>query len=308
LHWGHWFILPPEKDVQIICVGINYTNPRQFQSSLKLNYAPPISARAFLAQPDNIQALTCAIAATLSSMIVVTPDCAADKLTRQIEEVYGYQLKKELFLDLPYTDSVFMTARQIANGVSYFLQTTPEKVTELQQLLTDYLSQLKQRKISDRIFNTLPDNPALWHKWIVAIVGFPLYLYSELHNYIPYRLPGLLAVRLTHEAVYRAPINLLLGIFTFGLLYPLYTYIFTALVSNSQQHVLLYLISLPISGYFAFHYYRFVHSLRQKQRVWRLRKYDAVQWEALHQQRRRIVDLLETARSIQANMNQSQEI
>lgn len=295
--------LPPEQDVPIVCAGINYTNPRRFQSLLKLSYAPPISARSFSDSPNGIQALTAEMTNRLRPMLVITPNREADLLTRQLEEVYGYQLKKELSLDLPYTDSVFMTTRHIADGVAYFLQYMPEKVAELQQLLTAYLSRLRESGISDKTLNTLPDQPMLWKEWAVVVAGFPVYLFSELHNYLPYRLPGWLAIRLTQETVYRAPINLLLGIFTFGCFYPLYARLFAAFISDSWWHILLYLLSLPVSGYFAFRYYRMVGFLRQKQRAQHLKNQDKLLWQTLQEQRRHIVSLLEAARSTQTNVN-----
>lgn len=289
--------LPPNQDVSIVCAGINYTNPRRFQSLLKLSYAPPISARSFANRPDGIQALTQEMANRLRPLIVITPDKALDRLTRQIEEVYGYQLKRELALDLPHTDSVFMVAQQIAEGVATFSRTMPEKVAELQNLLTEYLACLRQYKITDRVFHTLPDKPSLGLERVLAVLGLPLYLYSELHNALPYRLPGWLAVRLTQETVYRAPLNLTFGIFTFGTCYPFYAKLFAEFVSPIWWHVILYLISLPASGYYAFRYYRFVGLLGQKQRAARLRRQNPETWAHLHRRREKIVTLLEAARA-----------
>ncbi|MCS7018384.1 MAG: 1-acyl-sn-glycerol-3-phosphate acyltransferase [Cytophagales bacterium] len=289
--------LPPEKDVQIVCAGINYTNPRRFQSLLKVSYAPPISARSFVQHPNSVQALTDAIAATLRPLLVITPNPEADQLTRYIEEVYGYQLKKELSLDLPYTDSVFAVSRRIAEGVAYFSQVMPQEVARLKHLLTNYLRQLKQLQISDKAFNSFGLHSVNWYQWLVVIIGFPLYLYSELHNLLPYRIPGWLAIRLTQETVYRAPLNLLFAIFTFGFFYLLYAYLFVSWISAVWWQLLLYLLSLPLSGYFAFHYYRFVHFLLQQQRVLRLYRHAPATWQSLCEQRQQIVNLLEAAKN-----------
>ncbi|WP_250632952.1 lysophospholipid acyltransferase family protein [Rhodoflexus caldus] len=272
--------LPPEQDVRIVCAGINYTNPRRFQSLLKLTYAPPISARAFANNPNGIQALTQEMANRLRPMLVITPNKEADRLTRQIEEMYGNQLRKELGLDPLHTDSVFTLAQEIAAGVDALLKENPNGIRQFQEDLTRYLADLRQHQISPRVFsNILEHTPQknegrLVHihpfERLALIAGFPFYLYSELHNRIPYRLPGWLAIRLTQETVYRAPINLVLGIFTFGLFYPLYGWLFAHFISDTWWQVLLYLISLPVSGYYAFRYYRFADLLRQKQRINRL--------------------------------------
>ncbi|WP_448519265.1 lysophospholipid acyltransferase family protein [Rhodoflexus sp.] len=274
--------LPPDQDVQIVCAGINYTNPRRFQSLLKLGYAQPISARAFADHPDGVHTLTQEMANRLRPMLVITPDKATDQLTRQIEEIYGHQLKKELALDLPHTDSVFVVAQEIADGVAFYSKENTEGFKEFRQLLTEHLTVLRQNGISARVLTAVPEQQnsektsevirIRWQEWLAVIAGFPLYLYSELHNYIPYRLPGRLAILLTRETVYRAPINLTLGIFTFGICYPLYGWLFVNLISDLWWHLLLYLLSLPASGYYAFRYYRFARILKQKQRINRLAK------------------------------------
>ena len=50
-------------------------------------------------------------------------------------------------------------------------------------------------------------------------LGFPLYLYGLVNNYLPYRIPSLVARRATKDVEFVAPIMLVVGMITFTLFY-----------------------------------------------------------------------------------------
>jgi glycerol-3-phosphate O-acyltransferase / dihydroxyacetone phosphate acyltransferase len=269
--------------IHLVCVGINYTNPRKFQSRLQVQYDLPLPtgayAGAYAADPvQAVQALTNEIASRLSAMIVHTANDEVDDLVRDIEQVYSTQLKAEQDLQAPETEQVFMVARQIAEAVHHFEATQPERVDGLQAQLKAYLGQLKTLGATDQLVAQFAEADQLragkLGDWLTLLAGFPLYLYSELHNFLPYRIPGWAALRFVRDVVFRAPINLVLGLVTFCLFYPLYWWVFRQLVPTPWWAVGLYAISLPLSGYFAFVYYHFG---RRKLQQWRFARQVAAQ-------------------------------
>lgn len=260
-------------NLHIVCAGINYTNPRKFQSKLLVHYGEPLDTRTAQAayQADEVkavQALTDQMAARLQSLIVSTANPEVDSLTRDIERMYSRQLREALQLQAPETEQVFLAAQHIADALQYYAQQHPQQVQQLKQQMDEYKALLAAHHLSDETVAAHSRQAQLqqgtWRNAALAVAGLPLYLYSELHNRVPYRLPGYLALHYVRDRSFRAPINLVLGMVTFGLLYPLYWAVFYHFVHNAWL-TLLYAATLPASGYFAFRYYHFVKKLREKQ-------------------------------------------
>lgn len=263
------------SDIHLVCVGINYTNPRKFLSKLWVQYDAPIEARAyseaFQADPTQaVQQLTNAITQRLTAMIVNTANEEADRLVHDIEEIYSNQLKAELQLQAPETEQVFMIARQIAAAVHHFEATQPQRVGEMRSRLDRYMAQLAEHQISDKLVAKYPSLEQLqagkWGDVLALVAGFPLYVYSEVHNFLPYRIPGWIAQRYVSDIVFRAPINMVAGLLTFSVFYPIYWYTFHHFFPNAGWWLGLYAVSLPLSGYYAFRYFHFWRRQREKWR------------------------------------------
>jgi 1-acyl-sn-glycerol-3-phosphate acyltransferase len=269
---------PSLKEVHIVCAGINYTNPRHFQSTLMIHYDEPISVVSYMAvYKDNpngaVRELTNKIGQQISQLIIDIDHADDDQLARDIEEIYSAELSTRLFPDAPQGESVFIVGRFIASAVAAYRQQGSkafsrfvERIGRLKQLSRHYgLS----HAALERYISQSATSPG-WREVIFLVAGFPLYLFSELHNLLPYRLPGWLTLRLVSDVVYRAPVNLLLGILTFSLFYGAYAWLAFSFIPYWLAAV--YMLSLPLSGYFAYRYYHRLQRFRQYRLLQKLEK------------------------------------
>jgi glycerol-3-phosphate O-acyltransferase/dihydroxyacetone phosphate acyltransferase len=252
--------------VKIVCTGINYTNPRKFQSKLFVQFGSPLNAADFKEdyrrdQFETVRKLTAQVAKSLESLIVITSNDKTDRLVRKIETLYTNELKKSLNLTNDETEQIFIIGQHISNAVDYYDKLDQERVRKLEEKIESYFNLLKQHQIRDltvakiahkrqairKLFKYLPS----------LIVGFPAYFYGLIFNYFPFKLPGLLARKMTSDITYQGPINMVSGIFTFAGFYLVYCLAFY-FIFPKPIILLLFLISLPICGFISFYYWNYL--------------------------------------------------
>jgi 1-acyl-sn-glycerol-3-phosphate acyltransferase len=261
-----------DLDVNIVCVGINYTNPRKFQSRLMVSFDAPIILKKYKEsyledQVKTVQNLTNEIKERLESMIVVTETKAIDELVEKIESIYTSTLKQELSIDAPDTEQIFTIAQHFADAVHYFEANSPARVIGLQTSINQYFDTLKKYKLSDKVVV----HPVL--KWegklrgaLYIILGFPFYVLGLMHNFLPYQIPAILTKTFTKDITFQAPMNISFGIFTFLSFYTAYGISFYYFVPH-VWFLLLYLLSIAFMGFFTYRYWHFFLDLIGKWRI-----------------------------------------
>jgi hypothetical protein len=180
--------------------------------------------------------------------------------------------------------------------LAHFISTQPERVQALKRTLYAYRQQLKALGLKDA-YTGQEQMPRLqpMKDLVFLLLGFPLYSYGLVNNYLPYIIPSKVAHLLTEEKEFLAPIMLSAGIFSFSIFYTLQSILFWQLLPGIP-YLLLYLISLPLAGFFTLRYWNNLQHMRERwslRRLW-LKKDSRV--EQLQQQRQEIMDTLDRAR------------
>ena len=289
--------------VKILPVGLNYAAPTRFRSDVFVNVGEPIAVADYAAayQQDGqaaVLALTEEIRLRLENLIIHTPTDEEDELARHIEAIYKEHLAATAPTDAPVHEQDFLLTKAIVKSIEHFSQTEPVRVVVLKQKLTNYMLQLKRLRLQDAVMGkrnkTVLRQSLLSFLYLAA--GFPIYLYGLFHNYVPYMIPSKVARAVTKEEEWYAPIMLTVGIFTFPLFYLLAGWLVADLLGLSLPWLLLYLLSLPLSGFFTLHYW---DTLQHTQEHWLLLRLFAKRQDLmadLRKQRQEIMAELEAAR------------
>ncbi|ARS36705.1 lysophospholipid acyltransferase family protein [Pontibacter actiniarum] len=297
--------------VRILPVGLNYSDPTRFRSDVFVNVGEPIQVAAYASAYEQdgqaaAQALTDTIRQRLESLIIHTPTDEEDALARQVEALYKDQLAAAIPIPAPEHIRDFLLTKAIVRGINYFSQTAPEQVAALKHDIHQYTLQLRRLRLHDALLgkgrSTVLGRSAFG--LFLLLLGLPLYLYGLLHNYLPYIIPSRVARAATKEEEWYAPIMLTVGIFSFPLFYALEAWLLWEWLQPPFYKLMLYLLSLPLSGFFALGYW---NTLLHTQAHWLLlrlffRRRNVV--EELRKQRQCIIVQLEQAR--QAYMAQQE--
>ncbi|MBX0333984.1 lysophospholipid acyltransferase family protein [Pontibacter sp. HSC-14F20] len=295
-------LLAEVADLQILPVGLNYSDPTRFRSDVFVNVGKPIAVASYLSRyrhdgKSTVNELTDHIRQQLEKLIVITPSDDEDILIRQIEDVYKGRLAAETPIAAPRHVRDFLLTRAIAKGLAYFLETQPVRVEHFQNKIRAYTRQLQELDLQH--LPTVEENNVLLRQTLARTVlltlTMPLYLYGLINNYLAYIIPSKVADVLTQEQEFRAPIMLSVGIFSFPLLYTLQAYTLWHFCPNAL-YLLLYLISLPLSGFLALRYWNTLLRVREHWLLLRLFMSNSPVAESLKRQQQELIEKLESAR------------
>ncbi|TYZ11411.1 glycerol acyltransferase [Hymenobacter lutimineralis] len=289
--------------LQILPVGINYFDPQRFRSDAFLNVGPPIQVADYAAQYQQdpeaaADALTEEIRQRMEVRLVITRDAAEDELSQQVERTFGSHLNPDDDPNTLYDN--FQLSRTVQQGILYFEQHDPTRLAEVRGQLSAYLQELRQLGLTDEALDASRQRTGnrlsrAAEATLRLVLGFPLYLYGAINNYLPYKLPSMVARRATKDAEFVAPIMLVTGMLTFSLGYVLQT----MLVHHFTQDwrwTTLYALSLAPTGFYALSYWNNLAARLRRLRALRLLQKQRPRMEQLHQRRSRILQLLNEAR------------
>jgi glycerol-3-phosphate O-acyltransferase/dihydroxyacetone phosphate acyltransferase len=262
-----------------------------------LNVAPPIVvadyAEAYAQDPvAAADALTDAIQRALERRLVITRDAAEDEFVQHIERTFGDHLNPDDDPDTLYDN--FQLSQTLLQAVAWFEQHHPERLRSARAHFETYLKALRQHRISDDALEG--QRRGTMAGLFNLIFGLPLWLYGVLNNYLPYILPSMIAKRATKEVEFVAPIMLVVGMITFPLAYTLQAAAVQHWLTHDWRLTTLYVLSLPLSGFYALSYWDTLATRLRRLRALRLFRRDRATGHALLQQRAQVVALLEDAR------------
>lgn len=260
--------------LRILPVGLNYSAPTRFRSDVFVNFGEPITVAAYAhAFKEDAQgavlALTEEIRTRMEKLIIHTPTDEEDELARQVEILYKERIAAAAPATAPPHEHDFILTRAIVKSINYFSRTAPMRVAALKQRITNYMLQLKRLQLQDALLGK-------GHQDIIRrsvtglllmVLGFPVYVYGLVHNYVPYSIPSRAARAVTKEEEWYAPIMLTVGIFSFPLFYALEVWLLAEWLEPGLPWLLLYLLSLPLSGFFTLGYW---NSMMRTQEHWLL--------------------------------------
>jgi len=259
--------------LQLVCVGTNYFDPSHFRSDVLLNVSLPIQVAAYADRyhqdPDAAaDELTEEIRRRLTRRLVISRDAEDDQLAQQVERTFGDHLNPD---DDPTTlfDN-FELSRTLLDAVAWFEQHDPGRLATLREELTTYLTDLENNKLDDDALDQSQRPGTRLADYLSLVLGFPVWLYGLLTNYLPYKLPAEVAHRATRETEFIAAIMLGVGIATFPLAYALEAAAVQHWLTHDWRLTLLFITSLPLAGFYALGYWQTLSARLKRLRVRRL--------------------------------------
>jgi glycerol-3-phosphate O-acyltransferase/dihydroxyacetone phosphate acyltransferase len=287
--------------LKVVCVGTNYFDPTRFRSDVFLNVAPPINVADYAARyhqdPDAAaDELTEEITRRLTRRLVISRAAEDDQLAQQVERTFGDHLNPD---DDPTTlyDN-FELSRTLLDAVAWFEQHDPGRLATLRGALSTYLASLAAHKLDDDALDQSQRPGTRLADYLNLILGFPVWLYGLLTNYLPYKLPAEVAHRATKETEFIAALLFGVGIVTFPLAYTVEAAAVQHWLTHDWRLTALFVISLPLAGFYALGYW---NTLSARLKRLRVRRLPAATLATLQSQRTQVLGLLDEARAAYLN-------
>ncbi len=263
-------------DIQIVPVGLDYTNYYTFNHHLLVNFGKPISVLNYIhlykENPSKAHlAVINKLAEELKKIMLHIENLSYYNLINELRDIYKYRMKA--FFQLPNLKhpNKFKADKKLIHICERAIEKYPEEAETANNNLTTYTNYREKLKFREWVFQK---GPFSWWKIILqvplVIVLFPIFLYGFINHLLPAFLP-LYFSRKMKDIQFWSSVRSTMTLVTFPVFY-LLQFLSVWLFTSNIQTAIIYLITLPFTGFIAYHYSVWAKKLWAKFRFNRLKK------------------------------------
>ncbi len=293
-----------QLNVQIIPVGLNYSNVVKFRSDVYVRFGHPIFLKDYRDdfEADKVTAVkmvTDQIETALSKLTITVKELDMEQMVAALEDIYKKELIVDLGLKARDQNDDFSVSKGLINAVEWFYENQPERVERIKEMLSRYQNNLERLHLRDEFFSPVKsrgDKMKSFHAVLYLAAGFPLYLYGLINNYIPYKIPRWYAARFLSAKSQWATTKMLVGAASFLVYYGLGIALVLFLTDNPLI-IIIYILSLIPSGNFVLKYARKANEYRQHLRFMSVFYHKRFLVYKIIQQRMQLVQFLNEAKT-----------
>lgn len=283
-------------NLHIIPVGIDYSDYFNPGSDLIVVFGKPIKVADYATQyreneQKTVHNLMDLLAESMRNVMIHIPE-ENYELIYTISEIYEpnvwdtCNVKRHPFNKL--------TIRQyIVHKATEAFSQYPEKAAELKRELIVYNKTLNKKGLKDcDLQQKAPLGLPVLLELAFTILLLPMHLYGMILNYLPYKIPVWLAAKILDKH-FKSSVQFGISL----LLFPVYyLIILTAfgIFTEGSLFILLFGLSLPVTGLFAFYNYKNMLLLAGKLRLYALRLTNIEEYKSIYNERIHLIDLIKT--------------
>lgn len=182
----------PEMDLQVIPVGMNYSNSGHFREEVCINFGHPIAVQSYmelLKEGKQLKAITDFNSNLYEAMereMVIIKEPANDLVGNQYLLMARNQYKPAFFGFFKKTKKRFLAEKRAANDLNHLSETNPESFETFRNNISNYFETLKNLKIKDKYF-AIPLFEKILYLIFTIVFAVPA-LVGLLLNFIPVRM------------------------------------------------------------------------------------------------------------------------
>jgi hypothetical protein len=187
----------------------------------------------------------------------------------RLTEIYKTPMQKELGLKNTKQPNKYKIDKKITELSHTILEQEPEVFKEIDEKVNKYSEYLKKLDIKDSMIKHKKKGTfrILLNSFLIGLAS-PLFLYGWLNNLLSY-FPAHYFSGKMKDSQFISSIKYGIGMVTFPFFYLIQTILFYVFSDNLYMTAG-YLVSLPLTGYFAYTYTKWIQAIRERIR---LRKY-----------------------------------
>lgn len=314
-----------ELGLRIVPVGIHFERRERFFTGVLIRVGAPIRVdeyrdtweedprAAALALKDRLQA-------AIREEALHIEDNRRNALVRDLGEIIGERLldglierielprrtfRQRFFDELRNTpwdrrdlDDTFKAQQYIGNVIDHLVERSPEQVEELERRVRQYRDHVQQVRLRhDALLDANLDRMSAGRDSLrlttYAIAFFPLAIWGLLNHVLPWLAVHAMTRRVRDEAT-RAITLFVSSLVAFPLFYALQGWLMWKYQETALTWVILYLLTLPLAGFFWLRYLRQILRYRQRMLARTLFRTDRALVTALARERRQLLTFFRT--------------
>jgi len=236
------------KDIAVVPIGFNYTDPNKFRGSIYAHFGTPIPITDFLdAHAENprkaIKQMTDRISKEMRKSIIHIEDEKDDALAHQLLEMVENTTKEK---SIPVYSCKPSRLPEFIQFTDNFNALSVSKKEQLQAATSQYKEKLEQHNISDQGLA----QSAYFNIWstLALLIGLPAFLFGIIANFLPIKIGKFYAEKAANTLEFNASLRLAfeMGAYFF---YFLILLILTGIWGG--KYTFITVLTLPFFGYFS---------------------------------------------------------
>jgi hypothetical protein len=212
-----------------------------------------------------VKLLTNKIRSSLEDVLITTQDEEHENLFIKLKQIY----KGKLIGQISKADNrniEYELTKEFSKAIQAFRINDPNRYNQVKEKIEAYAQTVKELDLRgnyNKVISSIAKRILFSLIGIFySIIGFPLYVFGLIQNYLPYVIPYWIAKKITIHIEYHAPIMMTIGIFLFPLYYYISWYLFTNEITGTNWAYLGYIILMPLTGFYCLHYVNFLNNLK----------------------------------------------
>jgi glycerol-3-phosphate O-acyltransferase / dihydroxyacetone phosphate acyltransferase len=239
---------------------MNYSaTPWKFRKGLHIRFGKPIAVKDYeeLYKKDKARAMnlfTRDLEERMAAELVIIDNKENDQLVAQLEEVLIPKWAERAGISRHHQRKTHAFTQQITHFLKEEEKENPERIKSLREKSADYFKKLKSLKTRDW---TVAKNEAGKLNWGGVILNYfvflllsPIWLFGVITNYVPYKIPSVIANKIVKHIEWHASVNATMGIFLWQFYWLLQSLV-VALVFRDWIILWSFMLAVPLTGMIA---------------------------------------------------------
>jgi 1-acyl-sn-glycerol-3-phosphate acyltransferase len=248
-----------QPGVKILPVGLDYGHYTNFKTSLFIHFGKPIEVCEYyrLFEEDKAKAINALKERLASEMQKLMIDIQNEEyyyLYMSLRTIYNARMRELMSIKGNSLLDRFRADKKMIEIIDLQFLEDKSRIVSLDKLVNEYNHDLKSIDVRDWVVEKGKFSyPSECFKRFLLLILSPVYLLGLINNYIPYKIPVVFTKKVK-DRQFHSSIKFVSGMILFPLYY-LIVSILAALIIPGAFFSWLYIIFIPISGIFAYHYF-----------------------------------------------------
>lgn len=278
--------------VQIIPIGLNYTDPHTFQSDLFVSIGKPIytsdlELSSVTDEFEKAKALTQIIEDKLKENLIHIEDERLEALFDKIATISKHELQS-FEGKKPSIEERFELSVDIQKGLEFYAKKHPEVLQIINRKLDNYIKRANFYGITDASV-ARGSAKVSWFDYGRIILGIPIFGFGYATNALPYFFSIWAVRKMKVEDSFQGSIGLSLGFVSYLIWYMGWGIFFSNITHLWWAGFVLFIV-VYLTGRFTLSYIRLIKNIRQQGNLKRLLKKNRNLLESLQDERAQVMN------------------
>jgi 1-acyl-sn-glycerol-3-phosphate acyltransferase len=239
-----------EIDVQIVPVGLNYSNHHNMGAELLINFGKPIDASEWLKDGTGIEINTTTqhLQKEMSNLIIDIQKTEYYQFIHEMMLIFDGEIRNLFCEGRNDLYSKFKAQKEFISLAEKWIDKNPDDSINLN--LHAFNSEVRKEGLRYWLFRK--NNHPVVLDIAILIALSPIFIYGTINSFLPYILPVKFVESKVKDPQFQSSMKMALGVILFAIFWMIQTILISFFTSEFWIY---YLISLPITSWFAYQYY-----------------------------------------------------